>query len=39
MLARTKLSSIETRISKALIDFNISHKEPITIIDKRMTES
>ena len=35
MLARTKLSSIETRISKALIDFNVSHKELITIIDEK----
>ena len=32
MLARSKLSSIETLISQALIDSDISHEEYTTII-------
>ena len=34
MQARSKLNSIETMISKALIDSEISHKECTTIINK-----
>ena len=32
MLAKSKLSSIETLISQALIDMEISHEEYITIL-------
>ena len=34
MLAKRKLSSIETLISQALIDMDISHEEFITILKK-----
>ena len=33
MLARSKLNSIENKISKALIDNEISHKDFMTILD------
>ena len=44
MLAKSKLNSIETLISQALIDLDISHEEFITILKekkkyKRMKES
>ena len=32
MLAKSKLSSIETLVSQALIDMEISHEEFITIL-------
>ena len=32
MLARSKLNSIESKISKALIDNEISHKDFMTIL-------
>ena len=35
MLAKSKLSSIETLISQALIDINISHEEFITILKEK----
>ena len=35
MLAITKLSSIETSISQALIDSEISHEEFITILKEK----
>ena len=35
MLAKSKLNSIETLISKALIDINISHEEFITILKEK----
>ena len=35
MLAKTKLSSIETLISLALIDMEISHEEFITILKEK----
>ena len=35
MLAKSKLNSIETLISKAIIDMNISHKEFITILREK----
>ena len=35
MLAKCKLSSIETLISQALIDMNISHEEFITILKEK----
>ena len=35
MLAKSKLSSIETLISQALIDMKISHKEFITILKEK----
>ena len=35
MLAKSKLSSIETLISQALIDMEISHKEFITILKEK----
>ena len=35
MLAKTKLNSIETLISQALIDMVISHEEFITILNKK----
>ena len=34
MLARRKLNSIESRISKALMDNEISHEDVETIINK-----
>ena len=34
MLARSKLNSIEGKISKALINNQISHKDVITIINE-----
>ena len=34
MLARSKLSSIESKISEALINNNISHEDFTTIIDE-----
>ena len=35
MLAKSKLSSIETLKSQALIDINISHEEFITILKEK----
>ena len=35
MLAKSKLSSIETLISQALIDMDISHEEFVTILKKK----
>ena len=35
MLAKSKLNSIETLVSKALIDMEISHKEFIIILKKK----
>ena len=35
MLAKSKLNSIETLVSKALIDMEISHKEFITILKEK----
>ena len=35
MLAKSKLNSIDTLISQALIDMDISHEEFITIKKKR----
>ena len=35
MLAKSKLNSIETLISQALIDMDISHKEFITILNEK----
>ena len=35
MLAKSKLSSIETLISQALIDMDISHKEFVTILKEK----
>ena len=35
MLAKSKLSSIETLISQALVDINISHEEFITILKEK----
>ena len=35
MLAKSKLNSIETLISQALIDMEISHEEFITILKKK----
>ena len=35
MLAKSKLSSIETLISQALIDMEISHEEFITILKEK----
>ena len=35
MLAKSKLNSIETLISQALIDINISHEEFITILKEK----
>ena len=36
MLAKSKLNSIETLISQALIDMNISHEEFVTILKVNM---
>ena len=35
MLAKSKLNGIETLISKALIDLDISHKEFITVLKEK----
>ena len=35
MLAKSKLNSIETQISQALIDMEISHKEYIAILKEK----
>ena len=35
MLAKSKLSSIETLISRALIDMDITHEEFITILNEK----
>ena len=35
MLAKTKLNSIETLVSQALIDMDISHDELITILKEK----
>ena len=35
MLAKSKLKSIETLISQALIDMDISHEELITILKEK----
>ena len=35
ILPKSKLNSIETLISQALIDMNISHKEFVTILKKK----
>ena len=35
MLAKSKLNSIETLISQALIDLDISHEEFITILNEK----
>ena len=35
MLAKSKLSSIDTLISQALIDMDISHEEFITILKEK----
>ena len=35
MLARSKLNSIETLVSQALIDMGISHEEFITILKEK----
>ena len=37
MLAKSKLNSIETLISQALIDLNISHEQFITILKEKDT--
>ena len=34
MLAKSKLSSIETLVSKTIIDMEVSHEEFITILKK-----
>ena len=35
MLAKSKLNSIETLVSQALIDLEISHEELVTILKER----
>ena len=35
MLAKSKLNSVETLISQALIDMEISHEEFITILNEK----
>ena len=35
MLAKSKLNSIETLVSQALIDLEISHEEFVTILKER----
>ena len=35
MLAKSKLNSIETLISQALIDMDISHEEIVTIVNEK----
>ena len=36
MLAKSKLNSIDTLISQALIDMDISHEEFVTILKKKI---
>ena len=36
MMAKSKLNSIETLISQALIDLDISHKEFVRILKKKI---
>ena len=36
MMAKSKLNSIETLISQALIDMDISHEEFVTILKKKI---
>ena len=36
MLAKSKLSSIETLMSQALIDMDIRHEEFVTILKEKM---
>ena len=36
MLAKSKLSSIDTLISQALIDMDISHEEFVTILKEKI---
>ena len=38
MLAKSKLNSIETLITQALIDIEISHEEFITILNEKENE-
>ena len=35
MLAKSKLNSIETLVSQALIDLDISHEEFVTVLKKK----
>ena len=35
MLAKSKLNSIETSVSQALLDIEISHEEFMTILNKK----
>ena len=35
MLAKSKYNSVETLISQALIDMDVSHKELITILEEK----
>ena len=35
MLTKSKVNSIETRISRAVIDMEISHKEFVTILNEK----
>ena len=35
MLAKSKLNEIETLVSQALIDMEISHEELVTILNER----
>ena len=35
MLAKSKLNSIETLISQALIDMDISHEELVTVLNEK----
>ena len=35
MLAKSKLNSIETLISQALIDMDISHEEFVTVVNEK----
>ena len=39
MLARSKLNSIESKISEALLNNEISHEDFTTIINKELKES
>ena len=39
MLARSKLNSIESKISEALLNNEISHNDITTIINKELKES
>ena len=39
MLARSKLDTIESKISKALIDNEISHEDFETLMKKKNTEN